>query len=139
MCENTLSVNGNLDRGRGGNFTPHPSCWFSLNNSETVKAATLHFAAFSYISLETFVPNFVILTQSQSPDIGQNSVSGISSFQISDKSLIKENCYYGNNNNMKFGPATKLDKKTVSNNFLIYGQFGAIWKPDSGRMAFKAS
>ena len=37
----------------GGNFTP---CWFYLNNSETVKAATLAF------SLETFAPNLVLLT-----------------------------------------------------------------------------
>ena len=92
MCENTLSVNGNLDRGRGGNFTPHPSCWFSLNNSEMVKAVTLHFAAFIYISLETFVPNpsLQILGKTQSVV-----------FPVSGKSLIKENCYYDNDNDMK--------------------------------------
>ena len=52
---------------------------------------------------------------------------------------------------MKVGPVTKLDKrnKTISEKFdkyvmsksydviaifLIYGQYGVIWKPDSGRI-----
>ena len=52
---------------------------------------------------------------------------------------------------MIFGPVTKLDKKNDATSkkygddvmlancdviviFLIYGQFGAIWKPDSGRI-----
>ena len=55
---------------------------------------------------------------------------------------------------MKLGPETKLDKrnkatsKKIDNDvmlencdviaiFLIYGQFGAIWKPDSGRIVCK--
>ena len=55
---------------------------------------------------------------------------------------------------MKLGPVTKLDKrnKTTSKKFdddvmsencdviaifPIYGQFGAIWKPDSGRIVCK--
>ena len=55
---------------------------------------------------------------------------------------------------MKLGPVTKLDKrnKATSKNFdddfmskncdviaifPIYGQFGAIWKPDSGRIVCK--
>ena len=55
---------------------------------------------------------------------------------------------------MKFGQATKLDKRNkttlkkfdndvISKNcdviaiFPIYGQFGAIWKPDSGRIVCK--
>ena len=55
---------------------------------------------------------------------------------------------------MKLGPVTKLDKrnKTTSNEFHddvmsencgvivifpISGQFGAIWKPDSGRIVCK--
>ena len=54
---------------------------------------------------------------------------------------------------MKLGPVTKFNKKnkTTSKNFgdnvmlanydvivifPIYGQFGAIWKPDSGRITF---
>ena len=39
-----------------------PPCWFSLNNSETVKAVTLAFCSISNISVETFVSNFVSLT-----------------------------------------------------------------------------
>ena len=55
---------------------------------------------------------------------------------------------------MKLGPVTKLDKRNktelkkfddnvVYRNcdviaiFWIYGQFGAIWKPDSGRIVCK--
>ena len=55
---------------------------------------------------------------------------------------------------MKLGPVTKLDKRkittsakfdsdTMSKNcnviatFSIYGQSGAIWKPDLGRIVFK--
>ena len=55
---------------------------------------------------------------------------------------------------MKLGQVTKLDKrnKTISKKFgddvmsencdviaifPIYGQFGAIWKPDSGRIVYK--
>ena len=55
---------------------------------------------------------------------------------------------------MKLGPVTKLDKgnKTKSKKFddvvmlgscdfisifPIYGQFGAIWKPDPGRIVYK--
>ena len=55
---------------------------------------------------------------------------------------------------MKLGPVTKLDKRNTATSkkiddnvmsancdaiviFLIYGQFGAIRKPDSGRMVCK--
>ena len=88
----------------------------------------------------------------QSPDIGQNSDEGISDFRISSQSLIKENCHNSRTSDdidMKLGPVTKLHKrkKTTSKKFdgdvmsenysviaifPIYGQFGAIWKPDSG-------
>ena len=94
---------------------------------------------------------------SQSPDIRQNPDGGISDFRISGQSLIKENCHNSRTSDdidMKLGPVTKLDKrnKTTSkkfdNNvmskncdviaiFSIYGQFGAIWKPDSGRIVCK--
>ena len=56
---------------------------------------------------------------------------------------------------MKLGPVTKIDKrhKTTSKKinddimsenckviviFLIYGQFGAVWKPDSKRIVCKS-
>ena len=58
---------------------------------------------------------------------------------------------------MKLGPVTKLDQRNkiqschendnefMSENydviviFLIYGLFGAMWKPDSGRIVYKKS
>ena len=93
----------------------------------------------------------------QSPDIGQNSDGGISDFRISGQSVIKENCHNsrtGDDIDMKLEPATKLDKrnKTISKKsdddvlsancdaiviFPIYGQFGAIQKPDSGCIVCK--
>ena len=88
----------------------------------------------------------------QSPDIGQNSDGGISDFRVSGQSLIKENCHNSRTRDdidMKLGPVTKLDKrnKTTSKKFdddvmsencdvivifRIFGQFGAVWRPDSG-------
>ena len=55
---------------------------------------------------------------------------------------------------MKLGPVTKQDKRNTSTSkrtdnavisenfdvivfFPIYGQFTAVWKPDSGRMVYK--
>ena len=79
-------------------------------------------------------------------------------FRISGQSLIKENCHNSrtsDNIDMKLGPVTKLDKrnKTTSKKidvdvmsenydviviFRIFGQFGAIWRPDSGhRVCFQ--
>ena len=48
----------------------------------------------------------------QSTDIGQNSDGGITNFQISGQSLIKENCHNSRAStdiDMKLGPVTKLD------------------------------
>ena len=93
----------------------------------------------------------------QSPEIGQNSNGGISDFRISGQSLIKRNCYNSrtrDDKDMKLGPVTKIDKinKTTSRKsesdvisescdviaiFLIYGQFGAVQKPDSGCIVCK--
>ena len=69
---------------------------------------------------------------------------------------MKENCHTRANDDiaMKLGPVTKLykgkretskkfDDEAVSSNcdniviFPIFGQFGAIWKPDSGYIACK--
>ena len=126
----------------GGNFTP---CWFSLNNSETVKL--WHF-------IRNFQAKFDIPNLSQSPDIGQNSDGSISVFWFSGQSIIKENCHNSRTSHdieMKLGPVTKLNKKnkTASRNFdddamsancdvivvfPIYSQFGATRKPDSRRI-----
>ena len=85
---------------------------------------------------------------SQSPDIRQNSDGSISDFRVSGQSLIKRNCHNSRTSydiDMKLGPVTKFDKriKTTSKNFdddnifPIYGQFGALWKPDSGHIVCK--
>ena len=86
----------------------------------------------------------------QSSDIKQNSDGGISDFWTSGQFLIKENCHnsrISDDIDTKFGPVTKTDKRNktapkqfdddvMSENcdvtvlFPIYGQFGAIRKPD---------
>ena len=58
----------------------------------------------------------------KSPDIRQNSDGGISDFQISNQSLIKENCHSSRTSgdiDMKLGLETKLNKrnKITSENF----------------------
>ena len=50
----------------------------------------------------------------QSAGIGQNSDSGVSDFQISGQSLIKEKCTTSININMKLGPITKLNKRNTT-------------------------
>ena len=78
--------------GRGeGNFTPSP-CWFSLNNSETVKAVTLVFCSIQQHFIRDVPAKFGFPNSPQYPDIGQNSDGGISDFGISGQSLIKGNC-----------------------------------------------
>ena len=94
-----------------------------------------------------------------SPDIGQNSDSGISNFRNPGQSLIKRNCHNSRTSgdiDMKFSVVTKIDKrnKTTSKKIdddgmledcdviaisPIYGQFGAIRKPDSGHIVCKTS
>ena len=88
----------------------------------------------------------------QSTDIGQSSDGSISDFRISGQSLTKENCHNSRARDdigIKLRLVTKLDKrnKTTSKKidddimsgncdviviFPVYGQFGAIRKPDSG-------
>ena len=88
---------------------PIRPCWFSLNNSETVK---LHFIG--DIRAKFGIPN-----SRQSPDIRQNSYGAVSDFRISGQSLIKENCHNSRTSNdidMKLGPVTIIAKtnKTTS-------------------------
>ena len=90
--------------------------------------------------------------------MGKNSDVGISDFPISGQSLIKENCHNSRTSDdidMKLGPVTKLDKrnKTTSKKFdvdvmsencdvivifRIFGQFGAVRRPDSGHRVCKS-
>ena len=94
----------------------------------------------------------------QSPDIGKNSDVCIPDFRISGQSLIKEknhNSRTSDDIDMKLGPVTKFDKRNkiaskkvdvdvMSENcdviviFWIFGQFGAIWRRDSGHRVCKS-
>ena len=73
---------------------------------------------------------------------------GISDFQISGQSLIKEKCHNSRTSNdidMKLGAVTKLDKLNTATSktfdvdviFPIYGQSRATRKPYSGSMVCK--
>ena len=93
------------------------------------------------------------LNSPQSPDIRKKSDRGISHFRISGQSLIKANC---NNSRTSYDFETntltwpekqntleKFDDDVMSENcdvvaiFPIYGQFGAIRKPNLGRIVCK--
>ena len=90
-----------------GNVTL-PLCWFSLNNSETVKAVTLIFCSIQYHFTKYNRVKFGI----SNSDTGQNLDGGISNFWISGQSLIKENCHNSRTSDdidMKLEPVTKLE------------------------------
>ena len=130
----------------------------SQNNSKTVKAVTLAFCSIQQHSIRNIRARFGIRNLSQSPDIWKNSDGGISNFQISGQSIIKENCHNSRPSDdihKKLGPVNKLDKRNkttpkklddavMSENcnviavFPIDGQFGAIRKPDLGRIVLRA-
>ena len=65
-------------RGGGGNFIP--PYWFSLNNSEMVKAVILAFCSIQQHFIRDICSKFGIPILPQSPDIVQNSEEGISDF-----------------------------------------------------------
>ena len=93
----------------------------------------------------------------QSPDIGQTSEGSIFDFWIFGQSRIKINCFNSRTSDdtvMKLGPVTKRDRrykatsKKIDDDFIsenfdvitifpVYGQFGAIRKPDSGGIVCK--
>ena len=93
----------------------------------------------------------------QSPDIEQNSEGSIFDFWIFGQSRIKINCFNSRTSDdtvMKLGPVTKHDRrykatsKKIDDDFIsenfdvitifpVYGQFGAIRKPDSGGIVCK--
>ena len=98
---------------------------------------------------ETFVPNIVSLNH-PSLQILDKTQTGVFPDFWSVKSLIKEISHNSRGNDgvdMKRETVIKLDKRnkiTSKNNamppnfdviviFLVFGQFGAIWKPNSGR------
>ena len=101
----------------------------------------------------TFVPNLVSITRPSLQILDKTQTD----FRISGQSLIKENCHNSRTSDdidMKLGPVTKLDKrnKTTSKKFdvdvmsencdvivifRIFGQFGAVQRPDSGHRVCK--
>ena len=92
----------------------HPPSWFSLNNSETVKVATLAFCRIQLHLIRNVLAKFRSPYSRQSPDIGQNSDGGICDFQIYGQSLIKINCHNSwtsDDIGMKLEPETKTDKR----------------------------
>ena len=133
--------------GEGWVITPPPSRpnFFSLNNPER------YFTAFINILLETFVPSLISLIRPSLHILGKTH-TGL--FSISGQSLINENWHNSRTSNdidMKLGPVTKLDKKKATASKKVYGdvmsancdaiiifsmydEFGAIRKPDFGRM-----
>ena len=149
------AVNPNLGRG-GGSILP--LCWLSLDKSETVKAVNLAFGSIQQLFNRYIRAKVGISNLPQSPVIGQNSDGSISDFRISGQFLIKENLHNSGTSNdidMKLGPVTKLDKKNkttskkfdddvMSENcdviviFRIFGQFGAVRRPDSGHRVCKS-
>ena len=146
-----IHFNSNL-----GNFTH--SCWFYLSNLEMVKAVTLAFCSNQQHLIRDIHAKLGIPNLPQSPNIGEISDRGIPGFRISGQSFIKNNCHNSRTSDdidMKLGPVTKLDKSNKTKwkkfdddvmlencdvivIFSIYGQFGAIPKPDSGRRGYKS-
>ena len=103
MSKVRLDFNPNLG---GGIFTP-PPCWFSLNNSETAKAATVK----AVTSCQVWYPSLAPIS-----DVGQNSNVGVSDFWNSGQSLTNKNCHNSRTNSdidMKLGPVTILEKKNM--------------------------
>ena len=103
---------------------PPPPYFFSLNNSEMLKAATLVFRSILQHFLRDVRAKFGIPNLPQAPDMGQNSDGGISDFWISSQFLLKVNWHNSrtsDNIDMKPGPVTKPDKgnKTTSKKLLM--------------------
>ena len=101
---------------------PPPHSWFSLNNLETVKTATLAFFSIQQHFIRDIRAKFGIPNFPQSSDIGQNLYRGISDIQISGESLIRVNFHnYRTSDDvgLTLDPATKLNKrkKTTSKKF----------------------
>ena len=136
----------------GGSFNPPLFFWFSLNNSEKVKALTLAFSSIQLHFIRNIRAKFRIPNSPQSLDIEQNSDGCISDFQISGQSLINVNYHNSRASDdidMKLGTVTKCNKRNKMTSkkltitsyqeifFPIHVQFGAIRKLDSRRIGFK--
>ena len=84
-------------------------CWFSLNNAEEAKAALRRIQSHF---IRDICAIFDIPKLSHLPHIGQNTDGGISDFQNSGQSIIKQNCRNSRASDidMRLGPVTELDK-----------------------------
>ena len=147
----------NLGGGGSRKYYP-PRCWFFFNNSNG-KSCSPGILEHSVTIHRDICAEFGIPNSPQSPDIGQNSDGGISDFWISGQFFVKENCHNSRTSDdihMKLGPVTKLDKRNKATSkkidddvmsancdvmalFPIYGQFGDIRRPDSGRIVCKVT
>ena len=90
------------------NFTHR---WFSLSNSEKVKALTLVLCRIRKSFIKDIRGKFGVPNLPKSPEIRQNSNGGISDFQISGQSLINKNCHNSRSSNdidIKLGQVIKL-------------------------------
>ena len=134
---------------------PPPPYWFSLNNSEIVKAKTLVFCSIQWHFIRDIGAKFGIPNLSQSPGIGQNSDRGIPDFQVSGLSLMKENCHNFrtcDDIDKKLEPVTKLDKtnKTKSKKLMMksclkvvtslsFSNLWPIWSNPEARCFFNSN
>ena len=91
-------------------------CWFSLNNSETVKDVTVAFCSIQKLFIRDICVKFGIPNSPQSPDIDQNSDGGISIFSVTGEFFINENGHSSRTSHdidMKLSPVTKLDERNT--------------------------
>ena len=121
--------------------------YFPLITQKPLMLQPWHFAAFSYMLLETFLPNLVFLTCPSPQILGKTQmiVFLIYGFLVNPchKSWTSDDI------GTKLGQETEIDKKnktkkidddvmkTSSCNIVIFpvcGQFRRIWKPDSERI-----
>ena len=99
-------------------------CWFSLNNSEIVKAVTRIFCSIQSHFISDIHAKFGVPNLPQSSDIGQSSDRCIFNFCISGQSLTKENGHNSRTSNdvdIKLGSVTiiQMRNKTASKNLTM--------------------
>ena len=102
------NVGGGMRR-RGGGEGGYPPSWFSLNNSETVKAVTLAFCSIQQHFIRYVHAKVGILNLLQTPDIEHNSDGGVPDARISGQFLIKGTCHSSRTSDdidMKLGQKT---------------------------------
>ena len=117
-----FQFNSNLGGGRV--ILSPPPVGVPLVTQKRHKLLPWHLAAFSSILLVMSRPSLVFLTCRSLQILRKTYNPAISDFRISGQSLIKGNCHNSRTSgdiDMKFEPATKLDKrnKTTSKNLTM--------------------